>query len=615
MNISSTSSNSSSGSTDYSRITGLASGLDVDGLVKTSLQPDQTKIDQANQTLQYTQWQQAAYVDFISSLKDFGNNFDILKSGNLMSASNYTGTTATSTLASGLDASTYMTSTTLPGAVQGNYQVQINSLAEGGKSQLGTSSVAFGSSPTSLSGKYITIGATTINLGNYTAATTSQQVVDDINSQLTANGIANFTASSNNGTIILNTTSTSSVNISSNAITSPGGTLLNRSVSAGFNSSSKLSDLGLGGSDTLKISVGSGSVFQVAINPGDTISDFVNRLKTTTNNGDALSNYVNINYSDLTGKLSIESKSTGSATSLKIDSTTGNADSLGIVNTFSGKDASVSIKAPGENTFTTVTKSSNNFTIDNVTYNLVSATGGQTINLTVKADASAAVDKFTKFVDAYNKLIDKINTTINEKKDYDYKPLTDTQRSQMTTDQINNWETKAKQGILRNDNYLSNIVTSMRQALYDTVKGAGISITQIGITTSSDYTDGGKLVIDTKKLTNAFQQNGDLVQKLFTQTEGTNQSSGIFQKFKTIIDKATGSDGSLVKKAGYTNTRWVVSNDLTKSISKQSAKISDMKQMMAQKQQTLYSMYATLETNLGNLNSQSNWLSSQLGSM
>ena len=156
MNISSTSSSSSS-STDYGRLTGLATGMDTDGLVKQAMSADQTKIDQAKQDIQYVQWQQEAYLDFINTLKDFGKNFDILQANNMMSSTNFTGTVATTTLASAAAADNYLTATTLPGAIKGTYQVKVDQLAQGAKAQTGLGSLQFNlpSDMTTLNGKDI----------------------------------------------------------------------------------------------------------------------------------------------------------------------------------------------------------------------------------------------------------------------------------------------------------------------------------------------------------------------------------------------------------------------------------------------------------------------------
>ncbi|GFP77115.1 flagellar filament capping protein FliD [Clostridium fungisolvens] len=629
MNISSTSSSSGSSSGDYGRLTGLATGMDTDGLVKQAMSADQTKIDQAKQDIQYVQWQQEAYIDFINTLKDFGKNFDILQSNNMMSSTNFTGTVATTALASGVSADNYLTATTLPGAIKGTYQVKVDQLAEGAKAQTSLASLGVNlpSDMTTLNGKDISfkIGASTYKItldSTYSGTSTADDVVNDIKAKMNVIDPTLLTSKMSVGNVggkVTFTALSNDVMSIDSATTAPGfSDCIGRNFGKTFNSSSTLKDLGLTGTDSFTIAINGGSPFTVNIdltaNPTKTVSQFVDDLRNTKVGDVSLSSYLDINFSDLTNKLTIQTKNTGSNNNVVISSST-SSNMLGIAGSYTGVDAKISVKAPGETDFVSVTKNSNNFSIDGISYNLVATTGGDAINLNVKSDASAQVDKFKKFVDAYNTLIDKINTKITEKKDYNYKPLTDAQKASMTADQITSWETKAKQGILRRDNYLSGVLTQMRQAIYDTVKGAGISITEIGITTTSNFYDGGKLTIDENKLKTALQDRGDLVQKLFTKIPDSTGNEGIFRRFQDILDKTAGNDGTLVKKAGYINTKWVSQNELTKSLSQKNTRLNDLKEMFTQKQQRLYSMYATLESNMNNLNSQSNWLSSQLGAM
>ena len=57
------------------RITGMASGLDVDGMVKKMMAGEQTKLDKANQDQQTIQWKQDAYQDIIKEIKDLQSSF------------------------------------------------------------------------------------------------------------------------------------------------------------------------------------------------------------------------------------------------------------------------------------------------------------------------------------------------------------------------------------------------------------------------------------------------------------------------------------------------------------------------------------------------------------
>ncbi|UJF33194.1 flagellar filament capping protein FliD [Paenibacillus hexagrammi] len=56
------------------RITGAVSGLDTDSLVKSEMQPLQTKLDTLNQTKQTVTWQRDAYKEMNAKILDFRNN-------------------------------------------------------------------------------------------------------------------------------------------------------------------------------------------------------------------------------------------------------------------------------------------------------------------------------------------------------------------------------------------------------------------------------------------------------------------------------------------------------------------------------------------------------------
>lgn len=531
MNISS--STSSTSSTSAGRLTGLATGLDIDALVKQGLAGDQAKIDKENQNKQYLQWQQEAYVDIITSIRDFSDLFDILKSDNLITSSSYAGAVAQVN-----GASTALTVNALPGAIKGNYEVTINKLAEGAKLQ---------SQGLKDNGKTATLQSTLNNIG-----------------------------------------------------ITPGG--------------------------SFTITVGSKD-FTIDTTGLITLGDLVNKIKDakTADGTVSFTSIANVSVSELTGKMTFESKQLGqeAAISFKSGGTLDIIGSLGITNKYGvaaiydtdykGQNADIAILPPGETVPIFVTdKPSNNFTIDNITYNLNSVTTGF-VSISVNSDASTSVTKLKKFIEKYNSLVEKLSTKVNEKKSYSYKPLTDSQKSQMKDTEITNWETQAKKGILRRDSVISGFLTDMRNAIFTSVSSVGITISEIGLSTTSNYLDGGKLQLDEGKLKTALEQKGDLVQKLFTNYSTDDSEAGIFQRIKKLTDSVAGNNGTLVKKAGYTNSKYATTNDLTKMINDKNDRITKFKDAMNDRQQRLYSMYATLEKNMNSLNSQSSWLASSLG--
>ncbi|WP_288221896.1 flagellar filament capping protein FliD [uncultured Clostridium sp.] len=72
------------------RLTGLATGLDVDTIVKQTMQAYRTKIDTQQQKKDVTEIKQQLYRDIIKEAQDlYNNHFDVLKSGSLVRASTW----------------------------------------------------------------------------------------------------------------------------------------------------------------------------------------------------------------------------------------------------------------------------------------------------------------------------------------------------------------------------------------------------------------------------------------------------------------------------------------------------------------------------------------------
>ena len=71
------------------RITGLATGIDTDTLVKQLMQVEQIKIDKVLQEKQLIQWQQELYRDIIGEINSFKSTyFDVLKTDSYMLSTN-----------------------------------------------------------------------------------------------------------------------------------------------------------------------------------------------------------------------------------------------------------------------------------------------------------------------------------------------------------------------------------------------------------------------------------------------------------------------------------------------------------------------------------------------
>lgn len=476
------------------RIGGMATGMDTDNTVKTMMKPYVAKVDKVKQDRQYIQWQQDAYRDTIKTFRGFYSKFlDPLSKDFIMSSKSFSSTSATST-------NTAIEATTLPGAIKGDYSVNITQVAESAKYSVSKT----------FTGADQLVGAGTLSFSNgqtvtADATTTVQSLIDDINS--------------------------------------------------------KGKDLG-----------------------------------------------IKAQYSQITQSITIETTSTGSSKDMSmITGSTG--DLVGVSQI--GKDLAGTVTRGGVAYNIPNGTASNTFTVDGVSLKINSTTAPASSIVSVKADVEPTVTKIKAFVEEYNTLVGTMNTKLTEKKQYTYKPLTDEQKKDMKEADITAWETKCKQGIISGDSMISNLMQQMRTSLYSEVTGAGTTLSEVGISTTSDYQGGaGKLVIDEAKLKAALESNSDKVMNLFTKSSSSTDKttkyneSGIFQRIKTAIyDMTMTSASPLLKKSGYTGTN-EYTNALTNKLKDQDALISRLQKDLTTRENRFYAKMAALEKAMNQANAQ-----------
>jgi flagellar hook-associated protein 2 len=283
-----------------------------------------------------------------------------------------------------------------------------------------------------------------------------------------------------------------------------------------------------------------------------------------------------------------------------------------------------------------LTRSSNTFNVNGVSYTLKSASENeQNINLT--QDIDTVFDKIVKFIDSYNSLIDDISTQLSEEYDRDYQPLTDEQKDSMSEGEIEKWETEAKKGLLRNDGILENIVSDFRNAIVDSIDGVGISFYSIGIS-STGYSSKGKLTINETKLKEALENDSDSIMSLFSKTSTSYErydrsldnaerttrynEQGIVQRINDIIQDNTttlrdenGRKGILLEQAGLIGDTSEFTNSIYKQMDDYKSQLGDLYDSLDRKEDAYYKQFTALETYIQRMNSQGDWLSAQLGAM
>src|SRR5690606_33830443 len=142
------------------------------------------------------------------------------------------------------------------------------------------------------------------------------------------------------------------------------------------------------------------------------------------------------------------------------------------------------------------------------------------VNMTSSVNVEEIMTKVKEFVATYNGFITDLTAQTKQPKYRDYQPLTELQKKEMEAKDIENWETRAKSGLLRNDSIITNGLSSLRGLVYQTNHAVTNqkynALYTIGIGTSKDYMSGGTLEIDETKLRKALEEDPDAVVQLLT---------------------------------------------------------------------------------------------------
>ena len=179
----------------------------------------------------------------------------------------------------------------------------------------------------------------------------------------------------------------------------------------------------------------------------------------------------------------------------------------------------------------------------------------------------------------------------------------------MSDKEVELWEEKAKQGLVRRDDTIDNFLSQMRIALYTKPEGSKYALFDIGIETKQ-YKDKGKLQLDEAALRNAIAADPDAVRNLFTDA-----TEGLAKKLMDAMDGAakesSGTPGTLVQLAGVQGGALEKSNSLYEKLTSIESRIKDLKTKYEAERTRYWNQFTAMERILSNYNSQSMMISQQ----
>jgi len=372
-------------------------------------------------------------------------------------------------------------------------------------------------------------------------------------------------------------------------------------------SDTKFSELGFSNAaHSITLTQGDKSVV-LDTNGDTTVSEFIEKAKKLG---------IDASFDEKNGRFFLSAKESGAENNITITADHENVlKKLGLTaasgaSIIQGEDARIHLNGAE------FTSSTNSFNINGMAINVKGLTdAGDEITLTTDTDTDAIYKNIKGLVSEYSKLINELSKLYNADSARKYDPLTDDEKDAMTDDEIEKWETKIKDSLLRGDSNVSSVMNTMKSSTLASYKvnGKSYTLSDFGIGTISYFSAGDNeksalhisgdeddenVSSETNKLKQMIISDPDTVASFFAQL-----ASDMSDKFNTLSSSTT--------NRSYGN--FYDDKKVKTDLSDYEKKVSDFESYLADIEDRYYNQFTKMETSLAKLNSTQTSLSNYFG--
>ncbi len=256
----------------------------------------------------------------------------------------------------------------------------------------------------------------------------------------------------------------------------------------------------------------------------------------------------------------------------------------------------------------------NEFTINGLSITATGVTDGP-VSITTSTDVDGVYDMIKGFFKEYNEIMNAMEKAYNAESAKDYEPLTDDEKEALTDKEAEEYEAKIKDSILRRDDTLRSIMNSMSMNMSKAfaVGDKKYSLASFGIQTSGYMNaaenetyayhingdeDDAAVSANEDKLKKMIAEDPDGVADFFTQL-----ANSVYDSLHERMQSTTLSSAYKVYNDKQMQKEY---DDYSEQIKKWEEKLEEM-------EESWYQKFADMEAALGQLQSQSDSLTSLLG--
>ena len=262
------------------------------------------------------------------------------------------------------------------------------------------------------------------------------------------------------------------------------------------------------------------------------------------------------------------------------------------------------------------TSSSNVFNINGLTIKATAKTAdGETLSINTDTDTQGIYDKIKDFLTDYNSFINELTSLYNADSAKGYEPLTDDEKESMSDKEVEKWETKIKDSILRNDSTVGGVMNAMTTAMMKsyTINGKSYSLNSFGIHTQG-YLNAAKneqyaYHIDGDEDDTITSGNTDKLMDMI------NNNPEDLEEFMKQLTSGLYSALDSKMKSTIMSSAYTIYNDkqMTKEYNNYTTEIKEWETKISDLEDRYYKQFSTMETQLAKMQSTTSSLTSMLG--
>lgn len=259
----------------------------------------------------------------------------------------------------------------------------------------------------------------------------------------------------------------------------------------------------------------------------------------------------------------------------------------------------------------------NVFQINGLTFTALSETAaGEAVTITTQDDVDGIYDMVKDFLKQYNEVIIEMDKLYNADSAKDYEPLTDEEKEAMSESEIEKYEQKIKDALLRRDSNLSSVSSALKNVMASGVEVNGktmflfdFGIEKLSYFEAADnekyayYIDGDPDSAYTSgeadKLKSLISTDPDTVVSFFTQL-----SRNLYSKMSEL---SSSRDGYRSFGTFYDDKKMKTDYD------DYTSKIKDLEEKLADYEDKWYAKFASMETAMAKMQSNMSAVTALLG--